>query len=567
MEYVIAAIILIMILLIIGIFTRKKHYKEIDKLEAMKLELMNRPVLDELMKVKELNMTGETEVLFEGWRKAWDDIIVEKLPNVDELLFDAEEYTVKYRFSKAKATQLLIASVLEEISKQIDQIMEELHDLIGSEEKNRIEVDELKTTFQEIKKHLLSYRHQYGVAAEQFEKELETVFALFQDFDELTSQGNYLKAREIVLSLHKSAQMFQEKLDKLPELLTECEHILPHLCTEIEEGSKEMEQLGFQLDHLNLEKELTQVRDKIDTYMEILAKAEIGEVEDGIQEIKEEIDLLYDLLEQEVHSKHYITKNKEVIESRLAGLKLANAEIQTEAHFVQKSYHLSVKEMEIPPNIEKALSQLTKRFEVVAIKIKEDKSAYSYLGGELKEIEETLVKMQEEQVKFSEHLQNLRKDEILAWEATASLNRQLIEISRLVEKSHVPGLPNEYESLFQLAEAHIEDLVKSLEEVPLNMKQVQTLLQQSQDSAAHLYVKTEELIENIMLVEKVIQYGNRYRRTHHSVAERLNAAEQSFRSFDYRLALEQAATAVEEVEPGALSRIEAIVNEEMEKIK
>lgn len=556
-----------MVLLVIGIFTRKKHYKEIDKLEAMKLELMNRPVLDELMKVKELNMTGETEVLFEGWRKAWDDIIVEKLPNVDELLFDAEEYTVKYRFNKAKATQLLIANVLEEISKQIDEIMEELHDLIGSEEKNRIEIDALRTTFQEIKKHLLSYRHQYGAAAEQFEKELETVFAHFHDFDELTSQGNYLKAREMVLSLHKSAQIFQEKLDKIPDLLTECEHILPHLCTEIEEGSKEMEQLGFQLDHLNLEKELAQVRGKIDTYMGILAKAEIGEVEDGIQEIKEEIDLLYDLLEQEVHSKHYIAQNKEVIESRLAGLKLANAEIQTEAHFVQKSYHLSAKEMEIPPNIDKALSQLTKRFQVVAIKIKEDKSAYSYLGGELKEIEETLIKMQEEQVKFSEHLQNLRKDEILAREATTSLNRQLIEVSRLIEKSHVPGLPNEYESLFQLAEDHIEELVRNLEEVPLNMKQVQTLLQQAQDSAAHLYVKTEELIENIMLVEKVIQYGNRYRRSHHSVAERLNAAEQSFRSYDYRQALEQAATAVEEVEPGALSRIEAIVNEEMEKIK
>ncbi len=61
---------------------------------------------------------------------------------------------------------------------------------------------------------------------------------------------------------------------------------------------------------------------------------------------------------------------------------------------------------------------------------------------------------------------------------------------------------------------------------------------------------------------EIIQYGNRYRRSHPSINEGLNKAELAFRQLDYKLALEEAASAVEAVEPGALKRIEEIINEE-----
>lgn len=74
-----------------------------DRLEAWKIDLLNRPILDELSKVKRLNMTGQTEELFERWRNQWDDVVTVKLPNLEEMLFDAEEYIDRYRFQKAKS--------------------------------------------------------------------------------------------------------------------------------------------------------------------------------------------------------------------------------------------------------------------------------------------------------------------------------------------------------------------------------------------------------------------------------------------------------------------------------
>ena len=85
-----------------GYFFKKKYFKEIDRLEKWKLDIMNRPILDELSKVKQLKMNGETEEMFEHWRSEWDAIITVHMPDVEEFLFDAEEYVDKYRFKKSK---------------------------------------------------------------------------------------------------------------------------------------------------------------------------------------------------------------------------------------------------------------------------------------------------------------------------------------------------------------------------------------------------------------------------------------------------------------------------------
>lgn len=74
-----------------------------------------RPVLDEMSKVKQLNMTGQTEELFERWRQEWDELVTSKLPGIEDYLFDAEEYIDKYRFKKAKESLAsLIASSLKQ---------------------------------------------------------------------------------------------------------------------------------------------------------------------------------------------------------------------------------------------------------------------------------------------------------------------------------------------------------------------------------------------------------------------------------------------------------------------
>ena len=135
MKYLIGGIVVLLCIFLAGFFMRKKYYKETDRLETWKLDITSRPVLDEMQKVKQLNMNGETEESFERWREIWDEIVAVQLPDLEELLFDVEEHIDKYRFKKAKADQMKIRNVLTNIEEQIKELLEELQELVGSEEK------------------------------------------------------------------------------------------------------------------------------------------------------------------------------------------------------------------------------------------------------------------------------------------------------------------------------------------------------------------------------------------------------------------------------------------------
>ncbi|RIW35729.1 septation ring formation regulator EzrA [Bacillus salacetis] len=564
MEFIIGGIILLIILFIIGFFIRRKYYHHIDRLESWKVDIMNRPILDELSRVKQLNMTGQTEELFEKWRKEWDDIVTADLPEVEELLFTAEEYIDKFRFGSAKDVQARIEAILNQTEDKMERIHSEVEELVGSEEKNRLEIEELKEDFRKSKKALLAHRHTYGKAAYGLEAKLDEMSEKIEDFNRLTEEGNYLEAREIVLGLTEDTQGIMQKMEVIPELLTECQNSLPNQLNEVESGYNEMESQGYVLKHLGITTELSRLREELAACLDSLEKLQTDKAAEEVNTLKESVERLYDMLEKEVLAKHFVLQNEEKSQVLLESIKSDNKEIKQETEFVQQGYHLKDEDLQIPVQLEKKITTLFKRFQQLQEKVQENESAYSFLSEELQEINQQLEVIQSEQKNFSEQLHTLRKDEIEAKEKVFELKKKIGEASRMISKSNIPGLPTDYNALLEEAYNNISDVSRALEEKPLNMPVVQKYLEKAVDTVDHFHKKTTDLIETVMLAEKVIQYGNRYRSRNGEVSHKLQKAEAAFRSFDYREALEQAATAIEEIEPGAIKRIESIVNEELD---
>ncbi|MED3549335.1 septation ring formation regulator EzrA [Cytobacillus praedii] len=562
MEWIIGVIVILIGLFLTGFILKKKYFKEIDRLEAWKMDIVNRPVLEEMSKVKQLNMTGQTEELFERWRTEWDDIVTAQLPNVEEYLFDAEEFIDKYRFNKAKQVQREIDKYLTEIEENIKKLLNELNDLVGSEEKNRTEIEELKDIYRENKKTLLAHRHTYGKAADMLEKQLDDSFAKFQDFNEKTESGNYLEAREIVLTIQAELDQVKEKMEVIPGFMVECFSKIPAQLKELKDGYKDMLEQGFILDHIQLEKETERLEDAIKDYAILIEQTEITDVQKGISEVKDSVDLLYDLLEEEVHSRHFIDKQDEVTRNMLFTNREINKQLKNEIEIIRQSYHVSDKDIEVQTQLEKRVTQLFKRFEVLEHKIVSQNTAHSILKAELDDIRSQLEAVEDEHASFAEKLQMLRKDEMSAREKVKELRKNIAETVRLVSKSNVPGLPQDYQYLMQDAKESIENVIAKLEEQPLNIQTIQQYLEVAMLTVDKVVNTTEEMIETIILVEKVIQYGNRYRSRYPSVEKGLLEAESLFRGYDYRAALEQAATSIEEIDPGAIKRIEELISEE-----
>jgi len=559
MEYIIGGIAIVICIFLAGFFMKKKYYKETDRLEAWKIDITTRPVLDELQKVKQLNMNGETEERFERWRSTWDEIIAVQLPDLEELLFDAEEHIDKYRFKKAKAVQTEISTVLANVEKKMEELLNELQELIGSEEKNRIEIEDLKEIYRECKKTLLAHRYSFAKMEKSLETGLEEVSNKFVEFDEKTNNGNYLQARELVINIHDCLEKTRKDMQLIPNLLMECQSTLPSQLDELRDGYKEMLSQGYVLEHIQVETEVERISLELAEVIDKLEESDMEEVQEKVVSWKESIDAVYDLLEKEVLAKHEINQRDREILQMLQSAKKVNSELNHEIAHVQASYHLQDADLEVVKSLAKQLDQLFKRYELLEYKMDENHTAYSHLSKEMIAVKEMLDMLVVEQGAFSQKLQALRKDELAARDKVQALRKKVAETIRLISNSNIPGVPEEFKYLLEDAHDSIKDVIKKLEEKPLDIPDVQEFLELAVLTVDKVTKKTEELFEMVKLAEQVIQYGNRYRSRYASVDKGLREAESLFRSFEYKEAFELASATIEKVDPGALKRLEDLL--------
>lgn len=562
-KYIIIVTVVLLALLVAGLIVRRKHNAIIARLEKEKLETQHYPIYEELTKVKTLNMNGQTEELFENWRNAWVEVTDVHVIKIDALLFDAEEYIDRFKFKKATEVEKLIEEKIAECDKVRLKILAELEELMGSEEKNRIEMEQLKDYHRSARKTVLAHQHSFGAALEQLEKRLEQFNPKFEEFDVLTAEGNYLQAREIVLSLNAEAQHIFDLLSDIPSLLSEVQTKIPTAIHELRNGQREMEEQNYYLRHLELTEALDNIEKELEQLKESIAQLEIEKVKPRIDEINNEIDRFYDLLEKEVVAKKYVDIHCSPLRENLQKLMVQTREVNDEATYVQHSYRLSEKEAEIPRNCLKQLEILHKRYELLAMRVTEEKSAYSSLKEELEQIGEELARINEEQEHFSLRLKNLRVDENTARTQLEGLSRLLQETERMLAKANIPGIPEEMDARLEEAEEQLYIVMQSLQEVPLNMEQINYNLNNAKKCIEEAKAKAQEMIENVMYIERIIQYGNRYRVANPQVHALLLEAEEAFHQLRYIKALEDAAAAVESVEPGSIKRIQELVQDEL----
>ncbi|MED4070859.1 septation ring formation regulator EzrA [Priestia endophytica] len=562
MELAIIIILLIIGFILYGFFLRKKVYREVDRLDSIKATLMSEPVADEIAKVKQLKMTGETEELFESWREKWDNIVAMRLPKMDDAFYEIEELADKYKFRKAKAHIASLDEELANIKQDIDTILEELQNLLGSEENNKKTIVEMEELFRETKKRLLAHRYSYGKAEEPLTEKLEKIQKQFVKFNEETENGNYLQASAILMSIEERLAVMTNNLEKIPALFTELQTTIPTQLEELREGYIGMIEEGYILEHLQIEESLEELSRAAKAIIGEIEALNIEEAEASVAAINAKIDGIYDMLEKEARAFQQMNQDIDRISVMIKALQARNHEVKEEAFLVQKSYHLTPEELELYQKIDRELKRLTNLYYNIVNKAEQQNIAYSVIFEELEEVLTQLNKVEGIQQAYIEMLQDLRKDELAAKEKIADLRKQLFEARRIVEKSNVPGIPESYREDIQRAYGKIQEVSTKLEEKPLDTVAVNELLEQAVEEVQLSFRETEELIFEAALVERMIQYGNRYRSRHPEVAESLLQAEQAFRQYEYKRAYEEASSALETVEPGSVSSIENSLKED-----
>lgn len=558
MKFIIGGILLIIVIAIIALIVRKKMFDSVDDYEDWKVDIINRNVAAELARVRGLNLQGETKKQFESWKEQWDIIITRDLATVEELLYDAESATESFRFAATKKSLNQINSVLTEVEEKLEVIMSDLNGLINTEATNRTTVENIAPTLAGLRKHLSQNRFKFDSADVRFESVFNELDKQLIRYEEVVVEGNYEQAKEILTALNLSMSNLQIEMDEFPDLYKACKQTLPSKLDDLYQGLQDMKAQGYPVQHLRFDKEISDYQTRLIDCVLSLENKGTAVAKEVIPNIEERINEMYDLLENEALAKNYIQSKMPSYRQELEEFQIEFLNTKTEVENLKRTYHFEDSELERYFALEKMISKLKVDLTVLIENIEKNANPNSRNRMELEEGFAELAEIEKEHEIFKLSIQNLRKDEIEAQEQLQLIHSDIYETHRKLRNSNIPGVPNFIWTIIDEANDKNEHVLTILNKQPLDVSEVQQALSDARSTVEHAVDQTNIMLEQAHLTEQVIQYANRYRSSNPILAASLLESERYFRSGDYELALEQAAAAIEEVEPGALKRIEKI---------
>lgn len=555
-EYIIGAILVIITVLIILLIFRKRMYDKIDELEAWKIEVMNQNIASELSKIKELNLSGETQNKFEVWRRQWEKIVAKDLADVEEALFDAEDASDRFFFPKANRTLKMISDILVNVEKEIEQMLQELDQLLQAEKDSRKGVTKTAEEISNIRRILLENRYQFGNAERYYEGQLNELDNELLFYNDYVEQGEYTKAKKHVEKISERVKDLANRIEVFPEIYQKCRKQLPEELHQLSIDVADMSNNGFRINLYKFDEEVKNHEEVLHKCVRALENGEIEKVVDISTEIEERITEIYDVMEKEFHAKNFVesTMNKLKLEIEQLAEMFTSTEEKLEK--LKATYYLSENNTDQFNLLEKAVTNLQNNIQKLVNNIEDDQITHLELQEQIEVELDRLKEITEKHEQFIEEINSLRKDELSAKEKLDTLRSKLTEVNRRLQTSNLPGVPDFLLDQIEQAEEKNSKVMEALQRHPLNISEVQHSLEEAKNAIEHTENEAQKVIEQCYLTEQVIQYANRYRSQYPLLSAKLSEAERLFREYEYELALEQAATAIEEIEPGALRRIE-----------
>ena len=554
---VIAIIAVVAVLYGVGFFMRRKNQEKLNDLEKRKEELFDLPVIEEVDEVKRMHLVGQSQNTFREWSQKWTELSTASFAELESQIFEVENLNETFRFLKGQAAVKDAEETLVMMEEEVKAIRQGLKELRESEERNSLQVQQALDVYEELKKNLREEGATYGPAYAELQKQVKNIEIEFTQFVTLNTSGDPVEAREVLEEAEKHTYELQDLMKRIPVVYEELNKTFPAQLKEIEDGYKKLLEEKFKFPEENFENDIHRVARRIENSTADLAKVEVAAVEVANRDTAHEIDTLYTVMEREIDAKKYVLKNRQVIEEYINHSMKNNRQLLIEIDHTSQSYTLNHNELGRVRGFQTEIDELVRRHGIYLPQLESNEIPYSEIQGFYKDAYHILDDIENQQVEIDESLRELRKDEKVAQEKIEAFELQLRNLKRFVEKQRLPGLPGDYLEFFFLTTDRVEELGKSLNKIRINIDEVNKLVAICEEELVILDTRTKELVDAAALTEQLMQYANRYRHSHPEVKAAIEHGLVLFNEeYRYQDALDEIATSLERVEPGAFTRLE-----------
>ncbi len=530
-SWMITVLLIIAVLVSFGAYAywqRKKLNTEMDEIEVWM------DTIEE--KVKNLKVDPvKGKAKSPGFNLA-ERIRKDSLPAAEFSLLEAESMSERFRFRKAAYHIQQTKDLLAHIDHEIGQVQSKLfQNKIAEEECSRL-VEEIKKTCTLVERKLDEARLHYGLTF----YELRTKHEQIENWIQAMPQEIEGDAPVFLNQLKEKKQILLDSLsdvDRFPKLKQEVAVALDRELNQLRDGIKEMLEHGYVIPQEHFEDHLTELESELTTLQNMLDEGRIEGLSAKVDEVKSQIDSVYDLMEEIVTKKgmieHLITEIPPILET------LDQERKQLKDELEELSLRYRVQEgaifnyyVELQKVCKDSADQLFMVRQLDGGNDLELIQAADSLAAVQEEMEE-LINLREQAY---EELEELRKGEFEAKDIVINLHGEIVRVEQQIRRANLPGIPSRLEEMIEEGKKSLFEIEMSLNEVPLELQRVNNLVRAAEESTSQLVDFAENVFRFSKMAEEKIQLTNRYRSSLREVNEMLMEAEQAFRSGDYELA-------------------------------
>ncbi|HDX7653391.1 TPA: septation ring formation regulator EzrA [Staphylococcus aureus] len=555
--YIILAIIVI-ILIAVGVlfYLRSNKRQIIEKAIERKNEIETLPFDQNLAQLSKLNLKGETKTKYDAMKKDNVESTNKYLAPVEEKIHNAEALLDKFSFNASQSEIDDANELMDSYEQSYQQQLEDVNEIIALYKDNDELYDKCKVDYREMKRDVLANRHQFGEAASLLETEIEKFEPRLEQYEVLKADGNYVQAHNHIAALNEQMKQLRSYMEEIPELIRETQKELPGQFQDLKYGCRDLKVEGYDLDHVKVDSTLQSLKTELSFVEPLISRLELEEANDKLANINDKLDDMYDLIEHEVKAKNDVEETKDIITDNLFKAKDMNYTLQTEIEYVRENYYINESDAQSVRQFENEIQSLISVYDDILKEMSKSAVRYSEVQDNLQYLEDHVTVINDKQEKLQNHLIQLREDEAEAEDNLLRVQSKKEEVYRRLLASNLTSVPERFIIMKNEIDHEVRDVNEQFSERPIHVKQLKDKVSKIVIQMNAFEDEANDVLVNAVYAEKLIQYGNRYRKDYSNVDKSLNEAERLFKNNRYKRAIEIAEQALESVEPGVTKHIE-----------
>nr|WP_276931594.1 septation ring formation regulator EzrA [Globicatella sulfidifaciens] len=554
-------IIVILVLVGYGVFFYMKSQlaKDINELEKRKDRVMEVSIPDQLFTLKNMELSGQTKRQYENLVANWQTITNYQFTEIEAALVGAEQFADQMNIVKSKKVLEDAREMLDETEAQVDDLSEALKELLSVDEQNREEIEALLERYNTARKSVMNHSFDYGPAIETLEKNLQYLELNFTKYNELTASGDHLEAKEMLAVIESDLSSLEEILEKIPAMYNQIKNKYEDSIEDLRDGYQKMVESHFKFGDINIPEEIDAVQELLDEAKIKIKNADLVEAKTQMDKAEREINSLYELMESEIAAKEFVNKNINQLGAQLDQVSENNRYASIEVDRISQSYILHNNELDQVSELTEQIRNEYQRFNDIVGQINDNTVIYTKVESDIKKIKKRVEEIDEKQNKLVQGLSDMNHKEKETKQNLDLYEMDLRNFKRRIEKHHLPGLNDNYYTLFFKVTDQIEELAKLLNKVRIDMFEIETLEARLVENLNKLEELTEQTIDNAMLTEYMIQHSNRFRYDYPEVDDAIKEAQylfhQDFRYGDSLAVIEKALRRIDQEAPTQVRRM------------